>query len=810
MLKKIAFVVLTLFFTDGDVFSQERHDNKTGGVISGKIFDESAKAPIEYANIILFNSKDSTQVTGTVTDKEGKFILTNIPSGKYFINVQFIGYERRRIRNISITTSKLSAEIGNIFIKPSAINLERVDVKGTRSPVTYQIDKKVIDVSQMQTSISGNVADVLENVPSVNVDVDGNVSLRGSTNFTVLIDNRPSVMDPQDALQQIPASAIETIEIITNPSAKYDAEGNAGIINIKMKSNSDLGLSGITNLNAGVNDKYGGDFLFEYRTSSVNYNFGMDYNRRFSPGTSKENRQFDTGNNSSFINSNGDSERGRISFGIRGGLDFNLSKNDKLNIGGRFGKRSGEHNSVLNYVQWSTLDPQNIFYLSRENSNRSGWYYAVNTNYTHKFSLKDHEISGEFFASHRNSDESSSSSEINNNIQFDGKKTTEAGPSTEFRGKIDYTLPLGKTNRFEAGSQGEIELSDESNGLYNFNPANGNYEFQSLFSQNTKSNVSQLSLYSIYADEIGNLGIQGGIRSEYTFRTIELLGNNQNFSLDQWDIFPSFHTSYKFGIGSQLMVSYTRRIDRPHNWFLEPFYTWEDANNIRKGNPSLKPELIDSYEFGFQTMLGQVSVSNDFYYRVNHNVIDEVQSVYSENVTLNSFENVGTDYSLGSEFMIVSDPFNFWNVNLMGNIYDYKIDGVINNEAFSRTNFNWSARFNNSFKITESLQAQLNFRYHSQEVAAQERESAMFSADLSVKKEFIEKKLSLTLQIRDIFRTRRHESTSTGVGFYSYNYHSNEAPMILLNLRFNFNNYKNEEEKQNGDEMESDNGGEDS
>jgi len=233
MLKKIStFILITLLNINFSL------GQTTGsGSISGDVFDEGVKAPIEYANIILFNSKDSSQVTGTITNKEGKFLLKDIPVGKFYLYVQFIGYEKKTIGNILISNSQKNIELGNLFIKVSAITLEHVTVQGNRSPITYQIDKKVIDVSQMATTISGNAADVLENVPSVSVDIEGNVSLRGSTNFTVLIDNRPSVMEAQDALQQIAASSIETMEIITNPSSKYDPEGNAGIINIKLKKN---------------------------------------------------------------------------------------------------------------------------------------------------------------------------------------------------------------------------------------------------------------------------------------------------------------------------------------------------------------------------------------------------------------------------------------------------------------------------------------------------------------------------------------------------------------------------------------------
>ncbi|MEJ2618387.1 MAG: TonB-dependent receptor, partial [Ignavibacteriaceae bacterium] len=264
-MKKIIYFIFSFLFCTGFMFGQST------GKIFGKVFDSSSKSPVEYANVIVFKSKDSLQVTGGVTNSKGNFSLTRIPFGKFYVDIQFIGYEKKRIKNVLVSSSRKNIDLGNIFIKTSAVNLGNVVVQGERNPVSYKIDRRVIDVSKMPTSISGNAADVLENVPSVSVDIDGNVSLRGSSSFTVLIDGKPSVMDAQDALQQIPASSIESIEIITNPSAKYDPEGSAGIINIKLKKEKNLGLSGIANADACANDKYGGDFLFEYKTPGYNY-----------------------------------------------------------------------------------------------------------------------------------------------------------------------------------------------------------------------------------------------------------------------------------------------------------------------------------------------------------------------------------------------------------------------------------------------------------------------------------------------------------------------------------------------------------
>jgi len=766
----------------------------SGGIVTGTVIDSASKSPIEYANIVVLSIKDTSVITGTVTDSKGNFTIQKVPFGKYFLDIRFIGFKDQR-QTVTINPQKQHIDIGVVKLSSGAVNLENVVVHGARNPVTYQIDKKVIDVSQMETTISGNAAEVLENVPSVTVDIEGNVSLRGSTNFTVLIDGKPSVMDAQDILQQIPATSIQSIEIITNPSAKYDPEGTAGIINIIMKKRQNVGLSGVVNANAGFHDKYGGDFLFEYKTPSINYNFGLDYNRRIFPGTRKQENIYKLPSNSTYLNYDGTMEWGRISYGLRGGMDFSLSENDMLSFGGRFGHGEHQRNSNLNYTQWSDNFPQRDTYLSVIDSKRQGQYFALNSNYQHKFEKEGHQISGEFFYSHHNSDESSLTTQINSGLPTDGTKATESGPENEYQGKLDYVLPLGEKNKFEAGYQGEAELSTDINGLYTFDSSSTSFTFQPAFSNSTDYNRTGQAFYSLYSDEWGNLGIQGGVRGEYTYQTTNVKDKNQYFKIDRWDFFPTLHSSYKFGGGSQLMASYTRRIDRPHGWFLEPFITWVDANNVRKGNPGLEPEFIDSYDAGIQTFIGKVNFSTDFYYRITQNKIEHISSIYpdAENVTLTTFENIGKDYSLGTEFMLIYDPLEFWDMNLMGNLYDYRVRGVLYNESFDRKSFNWNLRMNNVFSISKSTSFQLNGRYNSPTVSSQGKEEGFFSADVAVKQDFMDKKLSLTLQVRDLLGTAKHEFTSTTPDLYSYQYFNRESPVIMLNIKFNFNNYKQQD-----------------
>lgn len=775
-------------------FAQRRQFASNEGSIEGIVFDQSTKHSIEYANVVLLSLKDSSLVSGTITNTDGIFNLSSIPYGKFNLEVRFIGYQTEKFE-VELNPQNKSINLGEIYIHPNALELGDVLVEGERSPVTYQIDKKVIDVDKIQTVVSGNAADVLQNVPSVTVDIDGNVSLRGSSNFTVLIDGRPSIISAQDALQQIPASSIQNIEIITNPSAKYDPEGTAGIINILLKKNENVGISGIINANAGLNNKYGGDALIQYRDGDAVYTFGLDYNKRTFPGTNRSENTYILGNTTSFLNSEGDSKWKRNGFGIRGGLEFNLSQNDLFNLGVRYGTREGGQNSSSIFNNWSSNDPLVQSYKSLSQRSRDGQYAGGNLTYIRKFEGKEHQLKGEFNFGYNDGDEETLTESIKENIYLNGKKTTEFGPSRNLETKFDYTLPLGELKKFEAGYQNRIGSSDENNEFFELNTNTIEYEIRPQFSNSTRYKNNDQAIYATYMHDIDNFGIQVGLRGEYTYRTITLLTQNQSFNINRWDYFPTLHSSYKFSQATQIMASYTRRIQRPRGWELEPFLTWIDANNVRIGNPALLPELIDSYEAAIQTYIGNVSLSFELYHRVNNNKIDRVRSVYEENVNLNSVVNIGKDYSTGGEMMILFDPFKFWNINLMANIYDYRIKGVLFENAFERSSFNWNTRFNNMFKVAPNTQVQFNINYNSPGVSSQGTWEGFFTSDLSIRQDLFERVLTLTLQIRDLFGTAKHEFTSAGPDFSNYNYFERESPMLMLNARFNFNNYKAKRER---------------
>jgi outer membrane receptor protein involved in Fe transport len=782
---KIFLIITSLSFIS---FPQQRQGNFPGGIISGKVLDSATKHTIEYANIVVISSRDSAMITGGVTNSEGTFNIHLDRPGNFKVEVRFIGYDTEVIET-SVRPSNANVDLGDIYIHPSAVTLSDVVVQGDRSPVTYEIDKKVVSPDQMQTVISGNAADVLANVPSVQVDVEGNVSLRGSENFTVLIDGRPSLMDAQDALQQIAATSIDKIEIITNPTAKYDADGTAGIINIIMKKNLGQELSGIINANAGMYDTYGGNFLINYQ-DGFKANVGLDYNQRYFPGDQTQTNIYYLENGTTTSNSLGEIDRRRTSFEGRAGIEFSLSENDILNFGFRGGRREGGFKSRKDFIEFSSTDTAEFQYTGNSDRTREGNYYSINTNYSRTFNSSGHELLAELLFSKQSSDEFTTTAEFDNINQISGRKTTESGPSTDFRGKIDYTLPISDISKFEAGYQGEIELSDETNDLYEYSALSNEYEIQPQFSNLTKYNESQHSLYSMYSNMLWVLNYQAGLRAEFTYRNIEVPSISQTFNIDRIDYFPSLHTSYKISQTSTVMASYSRRINRPGGWALEPFPTWIDANNVRIGNPDLLPEFIDSYEAGLQTVLGTINLSTELYFRKTTNKIERVRTALEENITLTTFSNVGKDYSLGGEIMLIFDPFNFWNVNLMGNIYNYRVEGSILNETFLNESFNWQTRINNTFKLWSSTQIQFNINYNSPSVSSQGRWEEFFTSDLSVRQEIIANILAVTLQVRDVFGTAKREYTSEGTNLYNYNYFDMHTPALMLNMRYTFNNFK--------------------
>jgi outer membrane cobalamin receptor len=801
MNKKMIFTLIALTIASVQLFANTSAPAPAARSITltGSVIDTMLNVPVEYANVVLFDAKSNEQVTGTVTQKNGRFELPKLNPGVYALSVKFIGYFEQKLPKVVIPSNTTQMDIGNIYLKQSIIMLDAVETTAERTAIEYKIDKKVVNVAKQYTGASGTAIDVLENVPAVTVDIEGNVSLRGSGSFQVLIDGRPSILDASDALRQIPASSIEDIEIITNPSAKYDPDGTSGIINIIPKKNALIGVNGMVTVNAGVNDKYGSDVLLNFRTSKFNAYVGGDYNKRFSPGTVVSEYKTFRGDTTSFVNFDGDRSHDFTSYGLRAGIDWNISDNDILGIGLRYGDRSFARDGGSKYIEW--MEPGPLVYnryTSVMEMERGGGYGNATLNYKHDFEKKGHQIVAEADYRSRGGDDISRDELLDaSGVQQSGRISSEDGPGSSLRAKIDYTLSLRNNEKIEAGVQSRISSSSDETSLSEYDPTVAEYIELPEFNYTTDYARNIHSVYGLYANEIGKFGVQGGLRAEYTDRTVELVNTAEEYAINRWDFFPTAHMSYKFSKEQQMMASYTRRIERPRGYYFEPFVTWMDAYNVRQGNPGIMPEYIDSYEAGVQRFFGRNMVSLEGYYRITDNKIERIQSVYDENIILHSVDNVGKDYTLGIEAMLNMDAFKWWNVNLMGNVYNYKIEGTLYDQPFSQESNDWGARFNNTFKFWGDTRFQVNVMYKSPTVSAQGTREGFFTTNLALKSDFMNKQLQVIAQVRDVFATAKYEFTSEGPGFYSYKEFTREAPQYSITLNYLINNYK-PERQQNG------------
>lgn len=779
------------------------------GKIKGAVINSSTNEPLEYATVALYSAKDNKLISGTITDYQGQFKLEWPEAGEYYLQIKFIGLSDETTEVFSIGSDHSNINLGNIFLEPASAELSEVEIVENVAPIEYKIDKKVINVDKQITAEAGTAVDVLETVPSVQVDIDGNVTLRGSSGFTVLIDGKPTILDPSDALRQIPSSSIQNIEIITNPSVKYNPDGATGIINIITKKHHIDGLSGIVNASLGMYNQYGGDFQLNYRLRKFNFMLGANYNNRTRPGSISSERETSEGDSIFYVNSNGDTEREMFSNSIKAGFEYNPSKNDFVSLAGRVGGWDMSSNSTLLYNDWSSLNPNLLSYNSYDETTRGGSYYSVDGYYQHNFTKKVKEQGGE-----KQKQEKTKSSSILHSLKFElnfryrnmneestnqistltdtllgGKKNVEKGPMNSLEAKIDYTLPIGKLDKFETGIQFRKATSNDTTELYVFNSQTGEIEFIPDFSNTTVYSRNIFAAYALYAGMVGKFGYQAGLRTEYTNRLIEMTGEDE-FLLNRWDYFPTLHLSYKLPLKQQLMASYARRINRPRGWQLEPFITWQDAYNVRQGNPDLKPEYIDSYDMGYLKRFKNNFFSLEAYYRVTHNKVERVSSVYTDIVMLHTYENVGQDYSLGLEGMLSLNVIKWWSIEISGTFYNYKLEGTLYDEPFSRTSTNWNSRFNNTFTLWKTAKLQLNSRYNSETVTAQGTSSGYYSLDGAFKLTFLDRSLSVNLQARDLLSTTKREKISEGPGFNSYYISQPKSPMAVLTISYRFNNFK--------------------
>lgn len=804
-IKTTLIIIIILSSIWINLFAQPGQNRPFSGraAIIGRVVNPQDGQPVEYANIVLYREQDSSLVMGTITDAGGRFTLADLPPGKYYLEISFIGFRANRVHRIELSPDA-RLDLGKINLEPTAIAMPEVEATAEKPKLEFKIDRKVINVDQNPALQTGTAVDVLKNAPSVKVDLEGNVTLRGLSSFTVLIDGRPTALEGGEALRQVPASTIDRIEIVTNPSAKYEPEGKAGIINVILKKQRQPGISGIFTLNAGNNSQAGTNLLLSLKTNTATFYLNPYLSQGNFPGTWMMKSWTITSNgDTAYRTSSGTMLNTHRFYGFRAGAELQLTKNDWLSFSARLGKNQTRRVLQGDYYEWNSpaTTPDTLKYPGVTSSFRSGTHLFVNLDIGHNFGKKGHELQLHASLGPSLNQESTQTEDSVANILTRGQLTSQTRQAVPFNFKLDYTLPLREKDKFEAGYQPRLRFGpNEKIIAAKFDTATGTYHQDTLqYLSNQRDDVH--AFYSTYSANWQGFGAMLGLRTEYSGRTITI--NDTTFTpLNRWDFFPSLHLSYSFPKEQQIMASYTRRIDRPRGWYLSPYLTWLDSKNVSQGNPGLKPEYIDSYELGFLLPFGFGRFSIDGYYRKTHNVIERFQSIYQEDIMLHTVNNIGSDRARGVEANLNLSPFRWWNITVNGELYDYQLNSKLDTIPITRHSTNWRTDISTDFSLPTLTQIQLSAQYQSPSPTAQGREGARITTSISARQLFLNRQLIVALSIRDPLAGNYHEVENQTDRFYTLAKFTPVTATFSLGLTYNFNNYRPERRRQQSFEEE--------
>jgi outer membrane receptor protein involved in Fe transport len=805
------YIIILLVFSQLIALAQNPQLNpqgdKTTGKIQGSIKDEHNNEPILYATIALYSQKDSSLITGTMSGEGGNFNIPNVKFGRYFMEVKFIGYNKKVINEIKINPKEPDLYIGDIKLSQTTTSLEGVEITAERTYVEYKIDKKVVNVGKDLNSSGGTAVDALENVPSVTVDIDGNVALRGSSSFTVFINGKPTPLSGTDALQQIPVGAIKNIEIITNPSAKYDPDGLSGIINVILKEDTKLGLNGMIDLSVNNRGTYGINGIFSYNVGKFNLFIGGNYNNNKQPGAGLSELITQNGDTNIYRTTTLDRNRERKSQNIKAGFDYNPNEKNSISFEGSIGKSGHFKDFESKINEYNIPQTYNQYLLSYNPGTSDDKFYSFSINHEYKIDKKGSNLQTMFYYENEegiNEDISTEYLSDANWLKYDSllngiiTRETETGP--QYRFKMDLVKKLKDTKKFESGVQAVVRPQFHVYQYEEYQPDNGwtllpNFGSELNFTQNV------YSAYAIYSGEYKTTGYQFGLRGENTFRNVYDENKNYSFKINRFDLFPTVHFSKKIKGGNQMLLSYSRRIDRPGGWELEPFTRYISSNFKRRGNPELQPEFTNNFELSYQKSFDNSYFSIEGYYRSTNNKLTRIQEVDTDGIILMTFENMDKDISTGVEFMLNLRLIKWMDINISSNYYYYQL--LAANSSIGEVNTssnNFDIRGNISFIATKTTRFQINGFYGSPSVTPQGRSSVNYMISASLRQDLFKKKVTVSLRVNDIFNTMKHEFISYGDGFSNFNSFTGLNPTVTLNLTYKINNYK-EKKNTNGMDM---------
>lgn len=760
---------LTIF-----LFSQTPSSTEKEITLTGKVIDETTKQPLEYATIILKNTK-TDKISGGITDENGLFNIKT-PVGNYAISIEFISFMPIKIPAQNLISDK---NFGTFQLKEDTKSLDEVVIIAEKTTVDIRLDKKVFNIGKDLSIRGGNASDVLGNVPSVQVDVEGNVSLRGNDNVTILIDGRPSALvgiNGAEALRQIPAEAIERVEVITSPSARYDAEGTAGILNIILRKNQLKGFNGSMQFDLGIPERYGSALNFNVRSKKWNFftNTGFRYNAV--PGNAFNNNidLSQTLQNAILEESRKFDRLGRSLF-TSFGTEYSINNNSSIiaNIIYTTGNDDDINTNTIKRFDSSGNINQAASRIENESEDEKRIQYTLD--YVNNFDDKGKKLSASFqFSSEKEEGLSNiSETETIQNVLSDLERVLQNQNEDNLLLQIDYVHPVGENIQYEAGYRlnyrnifndfyFEERLDFPDGPLIPDAGLNNEFEYKELVN----------AAYFQYGQKFNKISILGGLRYEYTSVEIDQLTNISENKKNYGNLFPTVNIGIETKEGENVTIGYNRRIRRPRGRFLNPFPSRSSATNIFRGNVDLNPVFTDAFDLGYLKRWEKFTLSTSLYYNTSKDNWEFIQQKTDE-VTVNGgdaiFErfpvNLSTSERVGFEFTLTYKPFKFWNINSDFNIFHVTTDGDYTNpDTNLTTNFDFKntsyfVRLNQKISLPGKTDIQINSNYSGPSESRQFKNKGILSMDFAASKEIMKERATINFNISDVFNSRKRQST---------------------------------------------------
>jgi outer membrane receptor protein involved in Fe transport len=751
-------------------------------VITGKVVDNVNQQPVEFATVMIGDKKTKAAITGVTTDLDGTFKVVT-EATDFFIEFSFIGFENKTINDFSIVNRKV--DLGTIEMSENNNQLDEVVVRAEKSQTEFRLDKRVFNVGQDLSSTGASAMEVLNNVPSVNVNIEGEISLRGSTGVQILINGKPSVLASEqgNALGTITADMIDKIEVITNPSAKYDAEGTSGIINIVIKKEERKGINGSATVNVGMPHNHSFGLSLNRRTEKFNLfsQLGVGY-REMPNDLENINRNLLTGTT---IFSEGEEFRNETFYNFILGTDYHINDNNVLTLSGSFSYEVEKQPSSTNFRKENSTGEITDQWSRTETTDANNPKYRYELQYKSKLKgHKDHALLisalGNFFGKDQES-------EFFNVSTLGSESFADQQTETHFQeGKytfsVDYTKPFSDKITFETGAQ--YVINNVSNDFEVRNSVNGEFISDPSLTNIFEYDQKVLGIYGTGAFEDDKWGIKLGLRMENTDLQTFLVNTEESNDMNFNNFFPTLHTSYKVSDAVSFQGGYSRRIFRPRLWDLNPFFNIRNNFSIRTGNPDLLPEFTDSYEISSIYIFGKASLNFGVYYRYTTDVVERV-STFEDNVNTTKPLNIGTNRSTGVELngkYTVSKKLSF-NGDFNYNYFNRQ--GELDGTSFDFNADRWSTKITSKIKFPGDIDFEITGQYRSRVQTVQSRISGNIFADFGLRKKIMKGRGVLNLSVRDLFASRIRESETVQEDFYLYSFRQ-RGRFITLGFSYGF------------------------